>query len=92
MSSSKRKPNWSGAEIEAFAQAVSENIRTVKGKFTPALTQETKNKCWIAITERYVFYGFPQCLYIAELCKLPSDFSDFSVRLYIFIHDILKRF
>ncbi|XP_022305017.2 uncharacterized protein LOC111112026 [Crassostrea virginica] len=52
MSSSKRKPNWSGAEIEALAQAVLENIRTVKGKFTPALTQETKNKCWIAITER----------------------------------------
>ncbi|XP_061186207.1 uncharacterized protein LOC133194220 [Saccostrea echinata] len=52
MSNSKRKPNWSGSEIEALAQAVAENIRTVKGKFTPALTQDVKNKCWNAITER----------------------------------------
>ncbi|XP_021341239.1 uncharacterized protein LOC110442115 [Mizuhopecten yessoensis] len=48
----KRKPNWSNDEMEALAQAVASNIKVVKGKFTPSLTNDMKNKCWLEITSR----------------------------------------
>ncbi|XP_061196792.1 uncharacterized protein LOC133205066 [Saccostrea echinata] len=46
----KRKPNWTNAEIEVLVQAVTDNIKLVKGKFTPSITNEVKNRCWAEIT------------------------------------------
>lgn len=41
----KSKPNWGTNELEAFAQGVSANITTIKGKFSPALTNSHKMQC-----------------------------------------------
>jgi hypothetical protein len=41
------------AELEMLAQAVSENIGTIRAKFSMGLTNDIKNKCWVRITERY---------------------------------------
>ena len=49
----RRKPNWTAAELEMLTQAVSENIGTLRGKFSMGLTNDVKNKCWVRITERY---------------------------------------
>jgi hypothetical protein len=49
----RRKPNWTAAELEMLAQAVSENIGTLRAKFSMGLTNDIKNKCWVRITERY---------------------------------------
>jgi hypothetical protein len=49
----RRKPNWTAAELEMVAQAVSENIGTLRAKFSMSLTNDIKNKCWVRITERY---------------------------------------
>lgn len=38
MECKKRKPNWSTEEVEALVQAVTENIKIIRGKFTPSLT------------------------------------------------------
>ncbi|XP_078331336.1 uncharacterized protein LOC144625123 [Crassostrea virginica] len=73
---SKRKPNWTIAEIEALTQAVSDNIRTVKGKFTPSLTQDTKNRCWRAISERVnAVSEVRACRDITEVKKKWQDLS-----------------
>jgi hypothetical protein len=52
MAASKRKPNWSNDELDAPAQAASENLLTIKGKFSPGLSNAQKMKCWESITER----------------------------------------
>ncbi|XP_056002673.1 uncharacterized protein LOC130049268 [Ostrea edulis] len=73
---SKRKPNWSVAEIEALVGAVTENIRVVKGKFTPSLTNEVKNRQWMAITERVNTANVSKCdRDVAEVKKKWQDFS-----------------
>ena len=48
----KRKPNWSNEEIEVLVQGVTDNIRLIKGKFTPSITNEAKNRCWVEITSQ----------------------------------------
>ena len=53
-SSTKRKPNWTEGELEALSQAVAENLDVIKGKFSPGLTNDMKNKTWVTITQRYV--------------------------------------
>ena len=40
----RRKPNWTAAELEMLAQAVSENIGTLRGKFSMGLTNDIKNR------------------------------------------------
>lgn len=50
----KRKPNWSNEEIEVLVQGVTDNIRLIKGKFTPSITNEAKNRCWVEITSQWV--------------------------------------
>lgn len=52
MDKQKRKPNWSTDELEALAQGVSANIKTIRGKFSPGLTNSQKTQCWQQITER----------------------------------------
>ncbi|XP_048729283.2 t-SNARE domain-containing protein 1-like [Ostrea edulis] len=74
---SKRKPNWSVAEIEALVGAVTENIRVVKGKFTPSLTNEVKNRQWMAITERVNAANVSKCdRDVAEVKKKWQDLSN----------------
>lgn len=52
MDKQKRKPNWSTDELEALAQGVSANIKTIRGKFSPGLTNSQKTQCWQQIAER----------------------------------------
>ncbi|CAC5383492.1 unnamed protein product [Mytilus coruscus] len=49
---SKRKPNWTEAELDALSKGVAENINMVKGKFSPSVTNDFKNRCWATITQR----------------------------------------
>ncbi|CAC5410616.1 unnamed protein product [Mytilus coruscus] len=48
---SKRKPNWTEAELDALSKGVAENINMVKGKFSPSVTNDSKNRCWATITQ-----------------------------------------
>uniref|UniRef100_K1R3F1 Myb/SANT-like DNA-binding domain-containing protein n=1 Tax=Magallana gigas TaxID=29159 RepID=K1R3F1_MAGGI len=48
----KRKPNWSTDDLEALAQGVSTNIKTIRGAFSPGLTNSQKTQCWQQIAER----------------------------------------
>eukprot|EP00105_Crassostrea_gigas_P021331 XP_011440428.1 PREDICTED: uncharacterized protein LOC105337416 [Crassostrea gigas] len=52
MDKHRRKPNWSTNELEALAQGVSANIKTIRGKFSPGLTNSHKTECWREIVER----------------------------------------
>lgn len=48
----KSKPNWGTNALEAFAQGVSANITTIKGKFSPTLTNSHKMQCLKEIDDR----------------------------------------
>ncbi|XP_052075487.1 uncharacterized protein LOC127712938 [Mytilus californianus] len=49
---SKRKPNWTEAELDALSKGVAENINMLKGKFSLSVTNDFKNRCWATITQR----------------------------------------
>lgn len=64
----KRKPNWSNEEIEVLVQCVTDNIRLIKGKFTPSITNEAKNRCWVEITSQ-------------EVCDVKKKWQDLSSQI-----------
>nr|XP_011420094.2 uncharacterized protein LOC105322890 [Crassostrea gigas] len=69
MDKHRRKSNWSTNELEALAQGVSANIKTIKGKFSPGLTKSHKMQCWKEITERVNFFNVSETNRDINDCK-----------------------
>uniref|UniRef100_A0A8W8MHJ5 Myb/SANT-like DNA-binding domain-containing protein n=1 Tax=Magallana gigas TaxID=29159 RepID=A0A8W8MHJ5_MAGGI len=69
----KRKPNWSNEEIEVLVQGVTDNIRLIKGKFTPSITNEAKNRCWVEITSHIL---------ASRVCILTSRLKSPIIRIF----------
>ena len=47
-----RKLNWSHSEINAVVEADSDRINIIRGKFSPYLTTERKNRTWEDVMEK----------------------------------------
>jgi hypothetical protein len=65
---SKRKPNWSSEESLALTNLVEEYRGIVRGKLSPHLTSQMKNKAWeeIAAKLRAASIGPPRTAAEAE--------------------------
>ncbi|XP_052677538.1 uncharacterized protein LOC128158646 [Crassostrea angulata] len=75
----KRKPNWSNEEIEVLVQGVTDNIRLIKGKFTPSITNEAKNRCWVEITSQVNAVNCSN--FEREVCDVKKKWQDLSSQI-----------
>ena len=47
----ERRRNFTAEEVQVIMQEAGKNTTVIKGRFTPTITSETKEKVWISITK-----------------------------------------